>query len=238
MNDFILNNLDWIAGGVGCVLFFMLGIFISTVSAEKRHYKLQERKAREEAAELKKSEQRSRESAEEFVRLRTEATEHREALRQKDQEIQELRSQLEGAAEEHRKLEEQLRKADAEQGGLENRVKSEVSGMQQELIKLREERQGMAEKVASAEKVLSDVSHFEDAVHAQVDQFHDIEQRIQDVRAKVEALTAKANGGTENHAAATDVNEVDLLRQAMKTEEPPPKDEGIQKPVDEKKDPA
>ena len=48
MMDLLLKNLDLIVGGVICGLFFMLGFFMSTVRAEKRHYKLRERQMREE----------------------------------------------------------------------------------------------------------------------------------------------------------------------------------------------
>jgi len=128
MIDLLLNHVDVIVGSVICGLFFMLGFFLSTIRAEKRHYKLQERQMREEIIVAKKAGSRSSEDTAELGRLRAEVTSQLEALKQKDHEIEKLIEQLDRAAEDLRKLQEQRQGTSVGDPVELERLRAEVTG--------------------------------------------------------------------------------------------------------------
>lgn len=231
MMDLFLNNLDLIIGGVIGMLFFMLGFFMSTIRAEKRHYKLRERQMREEIIAAKKTGSRSSEDAVELGRLRAEVTGQLEALKQKDLEIKKLIEQLSRATEDHRRLEEQISEASSEKGEGErlraelNTRSEEMAAKEQELNQLREERRGIEDRIARADKILADFGHFEDNVHEQMKHFDAVEQRIREIEIKLRVLTEKSKEGVELIAGFAAGKEFDEFRKSIHLDELKQKDE-------------
>ena len=177
----------------------------------------------------------------EMERLRAEVTGQLEALKQKDGEIEKLIEQLNRAAEDHRKLEGQLTDSFGEKGEL-GRSRAELNAKieamaskEQELNRLQEERRGIEERVARADKILTDFAQFDGNIHDQMKDFYDIEQRIREIKIKLRVLTEKAKEGVELIAGFAEGKEFEEFRKSIHLDEMTQKYEDQIKDIDSRK---
>ncbi len=227
-----MDHLDLIIGGVVAGLFFMLGFYLSTVRAEKRHFRLRERQ-REEALASQRTSGRAEEDATVMSRLRGELAAQSDAVKQKDADIEKMSCQLTRLMEDYRKLEEQMRGTSGGQDELESLGAAlaakgeEIVARDRELVQLRDEVISLRERSLKADEALEAFGRFETEIRAQKDVSQEIERRFGEIKIKMRVLTEKSKEGADliaRYAAGKEFGDlrasVDEAAQAHQDEEP------------------
>ncbi|MDD5217842.1 MAG: hypothetical protein PHN49_03200 [Candidatus Omnitrophica bacterium] len=159
-------NIDLIANIVICGLFFMLGLFVSTVIAEKRNFRLKENQMKEKISAAGGA-GRSKEDAAEFERLHAEIARYADDLKAKDREIEKLFEQVSRTTEEHRKTQEKLSAA----AGAPQRSKEDMA----ELERLRAEVTGQLEAIQTKDR---EIGKLIEQVNRTTEEHHKVREQM------------------------------------------------------------
>ncbi len=220
MIEIITSRFDLVANIVICGLFLAVGYFVSTVIAEKRHFKSEEKHLQVELKAVHAA-ARSPEDLAEIERLRGEVSSQIESMKLKDLEIGKMIEQMNGLFAERQHLEARMTEALSEKDEL-VRLRSEmnakieeVSAKDREVANLREDPQVKDERVSQAEKIVADYEAFGKTIMDQRRSATDMEQRIQEMRIKWKGLSEKARENMEIIAAFAGAQEFEEFRRSM-----------------------
>ena len=248
--EMLLNHIDLIANIVVCGLFLMLGFFISTVLAEKRHFKRQEKQMKEDLLVAKTS-VHSEEDLAELERLRAEVAANLEAVKRKDLEMEKLIDQMNQLTEEHRKLAVQLSESPSDKGEV-TRLRSgadanqeaikqkdhEIGKLMDQLNQLNEEHRKLAAQASESPNDKGEITRLRSEADANQEAIkqkdHEIEKLIDQLNQLNENYRRQEPQRSESSA---DKGELERLRSEIlvKTEEVAAKERELAKLRDEKR---